>query len=168
MIGGADDRVGEVCTSGGGVAASGEELIVVRAGAWRLLVPVRHVLRIHPAAMPAASPSVTPRAPMVAVEGELLPVAFAAALAGAGSVELAPHHQLVELGAGGRRGLLWVDAAEDVVPLEPAPGAPAGEPLIAGWSGAARPLPILDVPHLLDLLCPSSAPCEPFGKDPRP
>ncbi len=171
MIGGADDRVGHVCTPGAGVPASGDELIVVRSGAWRLLIPVQHVLRIHPAAMPAASPSAAPRSPMVAVEGELLPVAFAAALAGAGSVELAPHHQLVELGAGGRRGLLWVDAAEDVVPLERATGAPAADGLVAGWSGAARPLPILDVPRLLDLLCPTSERPEhgePFGKDPRP
>ncbi len=167
MIGGADDLVGQVCTPGAGVPVSSEELIVVRSGAWRLLIPVRHVLRIHPAAMPAARPAAAPRPPMIAVEGELLPVAFAAALAGAGAVELAPHHQLVELGAGGRRGLLWVDAAEDVVPLEPAARPPATDALVSGWSGAARPLPILDVPHLLDLLC-QAEPCELPGKDPRP
>jgi hypothetical protein len=58
----------------------------------------------------------------------------------------------VELAADGRRGLLWVDSAEDVVPYEPAPGARPPEALVAGWSGAERPLPILDVPRLLSLL----------------
>jgi hypothetical protein len=145
------------------VSAS-RELVVVRAGAWRLLVPVDHVLRIHPAAMPTALPSAAPRSPLVSVDGELLPVAFAAALSGDGTVELAPHHQLVELGAGGLRGLLWVDAAEDVVPFEPAPGSPSADALVAGWSGGGRPLPILDVPRLLELLCDSDS----AGKDPRP
>ncbi len=145
-----------------------EELVVVRSGAFRLLVPVRHVLRIHPAALPAARPSASPRAPVVAVGGELLPVAFAAALAGAGAVELAPQHQLVELGAADRRGLLWVDAAEDVVAFEPVSGAPSREALVAGWSGAERPLPVLDVPHLLELLCAPSELSELPGKEPRP
>ncbi len=155
------EPVGHVYTPGAGVPAS-QELVVVRAGTWRLLVPVGHVLRIHPAAMPTAVPAPSPRAPMVSVDGELLPVAFAASLAGAGTVELAPHHQLVELGDGARRGLLWVEAAEDVVPHEPAPGSAGADALVAGWSGAERPLPILDVPRLLELLHDSA------GKDPRP
>jgi hypothetical protein len=145
------EAVGYVSTQGDGVTA-GEELVLVRAGAWRLLLPIRHVRRIHPAALPTPRPAPAPIAPIVAVEGELLPVAFAAALAGAADVELAPQHQLVELAADGRRGLLWVDAAEDVVPFEPAGGARAPEALVAGWSGAERPLPILDVPRLLELL----------------
>ncbi len=129
-----------------------EELVLVRAGAWRLLVPLRHVRRIHQAALPAARPSTEPIAPVVALEGELLPVAFAAALAGATGVELAPQHQLVELASDGRRGLLWVEAAEDVVPFEPAGWTRPPEALVSGWSGAERPLPILDVPRLLELL----------------
>lgn len=111
-----------------------------------------HVQRIHPAAMPAARPGSPAPAPVISVEGSLLPVAFAAALAGASRVEMRAQHQLVELAAGERRGLLWVDAAEDVVPLEPAPGETSDSALVAGWSGASRPLPILDVPRLLQLL----------------
>jgi hypothetical protein len=128
----------------------GEELVQVRAGAWRLLVPVRHVRRIHPAALPAARPGVEALAPVVAVDGALLPVVFAAALAGAAEVRLAADHQLVELAAGSLRGLLWVDSAEDVVPHAAAPGEPAG--LVAGWSGPDRPLAVLDVPLILSLL----------------
>jgi hypothetical protein len=150
----ASEVVGYVPTPGAGVPAT-EELVLVRAGAWRLLVPIRHVRRIHPAALPAARPAPSPLAPVVAVAGELLPVAFAAALAGAADaagVELAPQHQLVELAVGGLRGLLWVDAAEDVVPYEPSGGSRPPEALVAGWSGTDRPLPILDVPRLLELL----------------
>jgi hypothetical protein len=164
VIGAGDQKVGHVCTPGAGVPAP-DELIVVRAGTWRLLLPVQHVLRIHPAALPSARPAAEPRSPTVTVEGDVLPVAFAAALAGPGAVELASHHQLVELGDRGRRGLLWVDAAEDVLPFEPAPGAPPPDALVAGWSGAELPLPILDVPRLLDLLC---EPGDPSGKESRP
>jgi hypothetical protein len=128
----------------------GEELVLVRAGVWRLLVPVRHVRRIHPAALPAARPGPPARAPVVGVDGALLPVAFAAALAGADEVRLAADHQLVELAAGAHRGLLWVDATEDVVPHAPAPGDPTE--LVAGWSGRGRPLAVLDVPRMLALL----------------
>jgi hypothetical protein len=128
----------------------GEELVLVRAGVWRLLVPVRHVRRIHPAALPAARPGTPALAPVVGVDGALLPVAFAASLAGAEEVRLAADHQLIELAAGPHRGLLWVDATEDVVPHTPAPGDPAG--LVAGWSGRERPLAVLDVPRMLALL----------------
>lgn len=145
--------------------SASDELVLLRAGAWRMLVPVSRILRIHPAAMPAARPSAAPRAPVVAIDGELLPVAFAAALAGSGQVELSAQHQLVEIGDGARRGLLWVDAAEDVVPFEPSPGARPEDALVSGWSGAERPLPILDVARLLDLLC---GPSGSAGKDPRP
>ncbi|HYD40074.1 MAG TPA: chemotaxis protein CheW [Anaeromyxobacter sp.] len=153
MITPGTEVVGHVSTPGDGVPAS-EDLVVVRAGAWRFLLPIRFVRRIHPAALPTARPAPTPIAPVIAVEGELLPVAFAASLAGAAgaALELAPHHQLVELAAGERRGLLWVDAAEDVVAHEPAGGSRPAEGLVAGWSGAERPLPILDVPRLLELL----------------
>ncbi len=145
--------MGHVSTLGDTMPGS-EELVVVRTGHWRMLLPLCHVQRVHPAALPAARPGSPPSPPVISVEGNLLPVAFAAALAGALSVEMRAHHQLVELAAGERRGLLWVDAVEDVVPLEPTPGHATGEALVAGWSGAARPLPILDVPRLLELLAP--------------
>lgn len=154
MITPATEVVRPVSTPGDGVSAS-EDLVLVRAGAWRFLLPIRFIRRIHPAALPTARPAPEPVAPVIAVEGELLPVAFAAALAGVAgtaAIELAPQHQVVELAADGRRGLLWVDAAEDVVPHEPAGGSRPPEALIAGWSGAERPLPILDVPRLLELL----------------
>jgi hypothetical protein len=147
--------VGHVSTRGDAVPAT-EELVLVRTGAWRMLLPVKNVRRIHPAALPATRPSAAALAPVVAVEGALLPVAFAAALAGAAQVELAGNHQLVELAAGSRRGLLWVDAAEDVVPFEPSAGTRPPEALVAGWSGAERPLPVLDVPRLLELLTESA------------
>jgi len=133
----------------------GEDLVVVRAGPWRMLLPLRHVRQIHPAAMPAAQPGVPAGAPVLDVAGALLPVAFAAALAGSSEVRLAADQQLVELAAGGLRGLLWVDAAEDVVPHAPAAGAAgaaAASALVAGWSCAERPLAVLDVPRLLELL----------------
>ncbi len=126
---------------------------MVRTGHWRMLLPLCHVERVHPAALPAARPGVPPLPPVISVEGALLPVAFAAALAGAPSVEMRAHHQLVQLAHGGRRGLLWVEAVEDVVPYEPMAGGDApGDALVSGWSGAAHPLPILDVPRLLQLL----------------
>ena len=128
----------------------GEDLVLVRAGVWRLLVPVRHVRRIHPAALPAARPGTTALAPVIGVDGALLPVAFAAALAGADEVRLAADHQLVELAAGALRGILWVDAAEDVVPHSAASGDASA--LVAGWSGRERPLAVLDVPRMLALL----------------
>ena len=143
--------MGHVSTLGE-TAAPADELVVVRAGHWRMLLPVCHVQRVHPAALPAARPGSPSLPPVISVEGILLPVAFAAALAGASSVEMRAHHQLVELAAGTRRGLLWVEAVEDVVPLEPVPGETAAGGLVSGWSGAARPLPILDVPNLLQLL----------------
>ncbi len=126
---------------------------MVRAGHWRMLLPVCHVQRIHAAALPAARPGSPALAPVISVEGSMLPVAFAAALAGSSAVEMRAHHQLVELAAGGRRGLLWVDAVEDVVPHAPAaaPDVAAGPDLVLGWSGADRPLAVLDVARLIDL-----------------
>ena len=124
----------------------------MRAAHWRMLVPLVQVRRIHPAAMPSARPGAPALAPVVSVEGALLPVAFAASLAGGTRVELAGDHQMVELGAEGLRGLLWVDAVEDVVPSEPVPGDPSPDALVARWSRAGRPLPVLDVPRLLRLL----------------
>lgn len=130
-----------------------EELVTVRAGAWRLLLPLRHVERVVAAAMPAARPAPAARHPVVALGDDLVPVLFAEALLGAAEVRLAPEHQMVLLGAGGRRALLWVDAVEEVVPHAPAaaPGADARGDLVLGWSGAQRPLAVLDVPRVLAL-----------------
>jgi hypothetical protein len=127
-----------------------EELLVARAGPWRLLVPLRHVERIHPAALPAARPSAGAELPVLTIDGAALPVVFAAALLGADEARLAAGHQLVALGAGGRRALLWVDGIEDVVEHAPAasPPGPRGE-LVAGWSGQGTALAVLDVPALL-------------------
>jgi chemotaxis signal transduction protein len=134
------------------MAREGDELVVVRAGAFRMLLPLRHVRRIHAAVLPTVRPGAPALAPVISVGGALLPVAFAAALAGAPSVELAAHHQMVELAAGARLGLLWVDAAEDVVLFAQAAAERPAEGLVAAWSDAAAPLPVLDVPRLLELL----------------
>lgn len=140
----------------------GEELVCVRSGPWRLLVPMRHAERAHAAALPALGPSATsPGAPVVAVGGELVPVVFAEALLGGADAHLAPEHQMLLLRDGARRGLLWVDAAEAIVehvPVAPPPGAPLRGALVAGWSGADLPLAVLDVPALLSLLSPSPPP----------
>lgn len=135
------------------VLADREELVAVRAEGWRLLVPLRHVERILAAAMPAPRPSREAAAPVVAVGRELVPVVFASALAGGAHVELNPSQQMVLLRAGDRRALLWVDAVEDVAAHAPAPSPPgraAGE-LVLAWSGAERPLPVLDVPRLVSI-----------------
>jgi chemotaxis signal transduction protein len=139
--------------------AEREELVSLRAAGWRLLVPLRHVERVLPAAMPAARPAGEAAAPVVAVDGELLPVVFASALAGGVEVELEPSQQMVLLAARDRRALLWVDAVDDVVahaPARPPPGAAPGE-LVLAWSGAERPLAVLDVPRLLSLVTGSSS-----------
>lgn len=141
-------------TSAGGLRPR-EELVLVRAGAWRFLVPMRHVERVHGAALPAARPSAGElAAPLVAVGPDLLPVVFAASLLGEGEVRLAASQQMVELGTGARRALLWVDAVEEVVEHSPVdPPASGGGPggLVLAWSGVERPLAVLDVPRVLDL-----------------
>jgi CheW-like domain len=131
----------------------GEELVAIRSGGWRFLVPLRHVERILPAAMPAARPAAPAVAPVVAVGAALLPVVFASALLGAAEVTLAAGQQMVLLADEGRRALLWVAAVEAPVAhvaAEPAADAP-GRALVAGWSGAERPLAVLDIPRLLTL-----------------
>jgi hypothetical protein len=138
-------------TTGDGLRV-GEDLVTVRAGAWRLLVPLRNVERVVSAAMPAARPALAAASPVVALGDDLVPVVFAEALLGAAEVRLAPDHQMVLLGAGGRRALLWVDAVEDVVPHAPATAPPGtAADLVVGWSGAGRPLAVLDVARVLAL-----------------
>lgn len=128
-----------------------EELVAVRCGAWRLLVPMRHVARVLGAALPALAPG-GDAAPTVAVGSELLEVIFGEALLGAAEVALRGGDQMLLLEAGGRRALLWVSAVEEVVehrPVEPPAGAAAPAGLLAGWSAADRPLAVLDVPRML-------------------
>lgn len=131
-----------------------EELLAVRTGEWRLLVPMRHVERVHPAALPAAVPSATGRLPpVVAVGDELVAVVFAGALFGAREARLAGAHKMVLLSDGRRRAILWVDAVEDVVEHTPA-ASPARRPeeMVIGWSGGDRTLAVLDVRRLLDVV----------------
>lgn len=131
----------------------GEELVSLRAGGWRLLVPLRHVERVLSAAMPAARPGTEPTHPVLAVGEHLVPVVFASALVGAAEVRLAASDQLMILASGGRRAVLWVDAVEDVVLHAPAQAPPgSGAPdLVLAWSGTERPLAVLDVPRVLEL-----------------
>jgi chemotaxis signal transduction protein len=147
----AERSEGAAGRTSGEVLRPGEELVTVRAAGWRLLVPLRHVERVLSAAMPAARPSAAAAAPVVAVGDELVPVVFAGALLGEREVRLAAEQQMVLLGGGGRRVLLWVDAVEDVVAHAPAapPGGPAPADLVLAWSGAERPLAVLDVPRVL-------------------
>lgn len=136
---------------------AGEELVRVRAGAFRLLVPLRHVERVLPAALPAARPAAAAAPPVVALAGALVPLVFAAAILGADEARLAPEHQMVLLGGAGGRALLWVDGVEDVVAHAAAPDGPGGA-LVAGWSDPALPTAVLDVPRLLSLACPGTEP----------
>ncbi len=132
---------------------AGEDLVVVRSGGWRMLLPMRHVERVLQAAMPAARPSASPASPVVAVGEELLPVVFAGALAGEAEVGLEAAQQMILLASGGARALLWVDAVEDVVPHAPAapPHGARGDGLVLGWSCPERPLAVLDVPRVVAL-----------------
>jgi hypothetical protein len=131
-----------------------EELIQLRAGAWRMLVPMRFVERVLGAALPAVRPSEDgASAPVVAIGQALVPVLFAEALLGATEVPLDASDQMVLLRQGARRALLWVDAVEEVVEAEPVPAPPdaARRSFVAAFSGGARPLAVLDVPRLLEL-----------------
>lgn len=148
-----ESSAGKSSTAPADVLAAGEELVVVRAGPWRLLVPMRHVVRVLPAAMPAARPSPAPTAPAVALGGTLVPVVFALALVGSEEVRLATEHQMILLADDDRRALLWVDAVEEVVayarvavPEGAAPGR-----FSVGWSGAEQPLAVLDIPRILEI-----------------
>jgi len=130
----------------------GEDLVVVRAGEWRVLLPMRYVERVCGAALPAAVPSERgPRPPVVSVAGELLPVVFAEALLGADEATLEPADKMVLLRHAGRRALLWVSAAEEIVEFSPVAKAPPADGVVAGFSGVDAALAVLDVPRVLDL-----------------
>lgn len=141
---------GSVPVAGARLAA-GEELVLVRSGGWRLLIPMRHVERIHSAALPAVVPAVAPSHPLLSIGGAMVPLVFCEVLLGAESVTLTASDKMILLRDGARRALLWVGAAEEVVPYEPLQGE-AGLPALAlGFSGRDRAYAVLDVPRLLDL-----------------
>jgi hypothetical protein len=120
---------------------------------------MRHVERIHAAALPAAIPAEAGAChPVVSIAGELVPLLFCEALLGATAVTLASSAQMLLLRAASRRALLWVDAAEEVLPFEPVGSDAALPALASAFSGRARPFAVLDVPALLDLaLGPAAA-----------
>jgi chemotaxis signal transduction protein len=148
-----DATEGASARTSGDILRPREELVALRAGGWRLLVPLRHVERVLSAAMPAACPGATAAPPLVALGQALVPVVFASALVGAAEVRLSASDQMVVLAGGGRRAVLWVDAVEDVVPHEPAAAPPrtADRDLVLAWSGPERPLAVLDVLRVLEL-----------------
>jgi len=141
----------EVEAPGAGTLRDGDPLVLARCGAFRLLVPLASVERVHPAALPVALPAAAaPAHPLVSVGGTLLPVLFGEALLGAGEARLLPGDQLLQLKDGSRQALLWVSAVEEVLafqPLAPPPG-PCPD-LVAGFSGTDGPLAVLDVARAL-------------------
>ncbi len=138
---------------------AGEDLVVVRAGEWRVLVPMRYVERVCGAALPAAVPSeASPRPPVISVAGELLPVMFAQGLLGADEAVLEPEDKMVLLRHAGRRALLWVSAAEEIVEFAPVAHGPPSGGVLAGFSGADEAMAVLDVPRVLDLATEGSRP----------
>jgi hypothetical protein len=131
-----------------------EELVQVRSGAWRMLLPMRFVERVLGAALPAARPSTGGEStPVVAIGPILVPVLFADALFGAEEVRIGAEDQMVLLLHRGRRALLWVDAVEEVVEFSAVPSPPdaCARAVVAAFSGTGRPLAVLDVPRLLEL-----------------
>ncbi len=136
----------------GSSVAPGDELVLARSGRWRLLVPMRYVERIHGAALPAVVPSAgSPAHALASIGGSMVPILFCEALLGAESVTLAGSDLMILLHDQGRRALLWVSAAEEVVPFEPL-AADAELPALAlAFSGRDRAHSVLDVPKLLDL-----------------
>ncbi|MGB8931525.1 MAG: chemotaxis protein CheW [Anaeromyxobacteraceae bacterium] len=126
----------------------------VRSGVWRMLLPMRFVERVLGAALPATRPALGGQvAPVVAIGRALVPVLFADALLGAEEVRIGAEDQMILLCHGGRRALLWVDAVEEVVEFSPVPPPPGTgtRAIVTAFSGAERPLAVLDVPRLLEL-----------------
>jgi hypothetical protein len=114
---------------------------------------MRFVERVLGAALPAVS--LAPAGdvpPVVAIGRTLVPVLFAEALMGASELALGASDQMILLRHGDRRALLWVGAVEEVVEFAPVPPPSGAErALVAAFSGAERPLAVLDIPHLLEL-----------------
>ncbi len=132
--------------------AAGEELVLARSSKWRLLIPMRYVDRIYGATLPAVVPSAgAPSHPLVSIGGSMVPLLFCDALLGAESVTLAPSDMMILLRDEGRRALLWVSAAEEVVPFEPLATEASLPALALAFSGRDGAHAVLDVPKLLDL-----------------
>ncbi len=148
----AEETEGALRARAGRGVAPGDELVLARSGRWRLLIPMRHVERIYGAALPAVVPSAgSPSHALVSIGGSMVPILFCDALLGADSVTLAGSDMMILLHHEGRRTLLWVSAAEEVVPFEPL-ATDAGLPALAlAFSGRDRAHAVLDVPKLLDL-----------------
>lgn len=139
-----------------GVSATGlvpgEDLVLARGARWRLLVPMRYVERIYGAALPAVVPSAgAPSHPLVSIGGTMVPLVLCDALLGADSITLAASDMMILLHHQGRRALLWVCAAEEVVPFEPLATDAALPALALALSGRDQAHAVLDVPRLLDL-----------------
>jgi hypothetical protein len=138
--------------------APGEDLVLARSIHWRLLVPMRHVERIYGAVLPAVVPSAgAPSHPLVSIGGTMVPIVFCDALLGAESVTLAASDVMILLRHEARRALLWVCAAEEVVPFEPLATDVALPALALAFSGRDHAHAVLDVPKLLDLTIAGSA-----------
>lgn len=136
----------------GSSVAPGDELVLARSGRWRLLIPMSYVERIHGAALPAVVPAAgSPAHALVSIGGNMVPILFCEALLGADSVTLAGSDLMILLHDQGRRALLWVSAAEEVVPFEPLATDAEPPELALGFSGRERAHAVLDVPKLLDL-----------------
>ncbi len=132
--------------------APGEDLVLARSGRWRLLVPMSYVERIHGAALPAVVPSAgSPAHALASIGGSMVPILFCEALLGADSVTLAGSDLMILLHDQGRRALLWVSAAEEVVPFEPLATDAELPELALAFSGRERAHAVVDVPKLLDL-----------------
>jgi hypothetical protein len=136
----------------GSSLAPGDELVLARSGRWRLLVPMRYVERIHGAALPAVVPSAgSPAHALASIGGSMVPILFCEALLGADSVTLAGSDLMILLRDQRRRALLWVSAAEEVVPFEPLATDAELPELALAFSGRERAHAVLDVPKLLAL-----------------
>ena len=131
----------------------GEELLVLQVGAWRLMVPVRHVVRVAPAAMPVAVPGGDSARAMLEVAGQLLPVVFGRRLLGEATVTLAAANKVVLLQHGAQRVALWVDRIDEIDAYTPWKGEVplSGEVggFVAGFSAGPPALPVLDGPALV-------------------
>ncbi|MGC4117131.1 MAG: chemotaxis protein CheW [Myxococcales bacterium] len=142
----------------------GELLVQVRCGFWRVLVPLRQVERVLPAALPGALPSSAPGAlPVVNLAGEPLPLILGEVLLGAERVSLRQSDQMLCLTDGTRRALLWVSAAEDLIPWEPAPAPATGE-FLAGFHRSAG-VAVLDIFQLLDAVSAAPRPMPEVARD---
>ncbi|MDP1822799.1 MAG: chemotaxis protein CheW [Archangium sp.] len=124
---------------------AGESLVVMRVGGWRCAIPLARVERVLSAAMPLKVPRGDDSAFVVRLGDTLAPVIFAAALFGAGEVELRLTDKMVVLRLPEGPCVLWVEAVEDLAPHVPlGDRAPAGR-YVACFSGGDDSLAVLDL-----------------------